>query len=472
MPDVQMDKDGEHFFAMPFVQPSATMLYGIRPAGEGTGDIESLASYILSVAYAHRVSPTLLAAHLSAGHGPISNTRWRSPWQEHPRLVSSQKAWYWIQRLEESTGIRDLEMTTVLPALELFCASDLLKHERYFCIECCRQDLNDGREISYGRLLWALGPVSCCPIHNIPLTSSRACCGQRKGGPASLNVCAFGICSYCGSIGYRCMRSPRKKPDEDALRVASHCRDLVGVMSRLQQAKLSDIKAAVARHARDHDGFEALSRVAGMSKSSMSRWINTPTARFSLRIMADLASAMGCGLVQLIDGASIGGGEAVASKRDRRKVVHHDRAAILFRMREGFARGESNTAVAKALGVDRRTLYKVDSFLSQQLARQSRFFRSRCPLTDGRIEEVSAVLRRLLKRGVTPSLRNAAVESGMVWLPGQRSADMLIMLRRELGDERGKGPALVHYHGPGYRRFIQMQGEALRREFGCALATS
>ena len=38
---------------------AATLLYGLKPRGAGTGEVESLYSYLLSLAHSHRLAPNI-----------------------------------------------------------------------------------------------------------------------------------------------------------------------------------------------------------------------------------------------------------------------------------------------------------------------------------------------------------------------------------------------------------------------------
>lgn len=152
--------------------------------------------------------------------------------------------------------------------------------------------------------------------------------------------------------------------------------------------------------------------------------------------------------------------------RQRRRHVRNSRDELRKKMQIASKKGQSAAATARALGVDRATLAHADRELYKEMVRNAASTRAGQSRAAERAKAVAEVLRRLIAAGLTPSLRNASLQTGRTWLPRTAEADFLILLRRELGDDRVAEPRTTKRHGSVGLAEIASQGVILRREFG------
>ena len=141
----------DDYFRSAWPQLETTVLYGIRPRAEGTGDVESLFSYFLRLAHEHRLTPKKLV-----------DVVLRDVVSQIPQLVHWKIGWgwdksggrdivgsglvtqRWVMALGVATGQTGLEQATMLGLAE-HVSGDLLAADDRVCLQCLREDMAGGR---------------------------------------------------------------------------------------------------------------------------------------------------------------------------------------------------------------------------------------------------------------------------------------------------------------------------------------
>lgn len=264
---------------MPILR-APTTLYGIEPIGIGTGACESLRSYIIRLADAHRVSPSILVRDIvtikmvgQPGHWIAKR---KLVFKTHPVIVSGSASSQTIySALSTLTGSSNLDCCTLIPVSKILCAQRLLKKSQFHCPKCIQS--TNHIDSMYGRLIWEIQCVTACHIHGIKLIESK--CGSidsdrlheqhRKILP--------GICSRCGSVGYRCRDHDISPASEIEIWKAKQISELISYFPKAKycfsQQQLSAGLRALATFA-DDGMYSVTARKAGIHKSVLWGWIN------------------------------------------------------------------------------------------------------------------------------------------------------------------------------------------------------
>ncbi len=186
-----------------------TALYGLVPQGLGTGQVESLHSYLASLAHAHTLAASQLLEKMlpSIMRKDYSGTALLMYWcrEAGSKILGTIKLTSeFIESLSEATGRKDLACTALYPLRNFITGEGLFAQVLRHCSDCLEFDVAQGR-LPYHRLLWHLSEVRCCPIHCISLVKS-ACGGSREENlPFGKRKMFPGVCTACGSVAYRCI---------------------------------------------------------------------------------------------------------------------------------------------------------------------------------------------------------------------------------------------------------------------------
>lgn len=185
----------------PQPQPSVTRLFPLPPCGMGTPTSESLSSYVVRLAQAHRVRVQTLVAQvirpaLSTRRGRPTYQQLASFWARDAATINgtSGLAETWVHTLEQLTGRGDLTNGTMRGWAEVLASRELLRLTRVWCPHCYTSAAGG---VVYDRLQWALACVTVCEEHQCALVHHCPVCGrtQRVLAPHSRPGC----CSWCGA---------------------------------------------------------------------------------------------------------------------------------------------------------------------------------------------------------------------------------------------------------------------------------
>lgn len=262
------------FEAGPIPAPKLTALYQMAVRGIEAGHPESLKSYVNRLALAHRVSLTHLCRYVLR---PLLLTlfNWRLPellggGNEHVLSGSGVATSRFVHALEIATGQTELIRLTLVPLGETFSQIGLTSQKRRHCPECLTTSLEE----NYGQLLWEIGCVKACPLHGVRLAD--AVCGGAALQSKSLRTNFEGVCSNCGSIGYRC-GPPAEAATVTEVWEANQLAELLAAIARDNLRLEPLLFRNGLRAAAELAGNGVLMRGAtnaGIPKSAISEWLN------------------------------------------------------------------------------------------------------------------------------------------------------------------------------------------------------
>ena len=358
----------------------------------------------------------------------------------------SESATAWTEVLEVATGRHDLRFSTLLPLSKLVCGTNLIDRARRVCLACIEKDVHAGSR-SYGRLLWRIAEVACCPEHEMPLVEVNCTRGRAAGRARYRRISVFGVCGDCGSIGYQCshraLASVRVSPSD--LRFARQCRDLIAGASDIEGSDPTRVKMALRIHADATGGMVRLAERACLPKSLLSRWLSKPGARLSLRAYFNLSEVAGYSMLELMSGAinDKPAGDPVSVTRVRRPCKPVNKVLVANELATTLEGEGSIQMLHKALGIDRKSLRRVSPDVYDMIVLRSQLTRDQEYQAKRRdaIAQAKDVLVVLLSQGLTPSLRNATALTKRPWLPAEACSVALLLLRLELGDSSVRLPA-------------------------------
>lgn len=145
-------------------------LYPLVPIGVGSGDVESLTSYLTRLAHAHGVTVENLAVAEIAPVVNKSARAARAKFSIGSRNLNGMEGWtaLTLTALTALTLRDDLASLTMHPWHKAISPHHLLRHHLAWCPACYTQWRQTGQPI-YIPLLWSLKPVLICPHHQQPL---------------------------------------------------------------------------------------------------------------------------------------------------------------------------------------------------------------------------------------------------------------------------------------------------------------
>jgi DNA-binding XRE family transcriptional regulator len=157
--------------------PPRSWLFNVPLLGRGTGQVESLASFVARVASEHFNRPSSLLHRGLEWHArgePENVGRWLRG-TKHLKMGwainGHRNATNWVHVLETQMMVSNLQEATITKWAHLFPKRHLLRSHHCWCPECYR----DGSK--YDRLTWSLAPVMACPIHKCHLVHACPSCG-------------------------------------------------------------------------------------------------------------------------------------------------------------------------------------------------------------------------------------------------------------------------------------------------------
>lgn len=269
--------------------PPRSRLFPLVPVGIGTGQAESLTSYVMRLAEAHCLYVTTLYSRLLQ---PAVREEAENQGPERSRVVLKRKhgitrsghtwngvsevAACHVRAIERLTGRAQLHLLTWLPWAAAL--SHHLRRHRAWCPECFDQWRAEGQTI-YEPLLWTLQIVRVCPIHHYPLV--EVCPRCRRQNELLSNHTRGGYCSCCKQrLGYSDQdRSPaehRAENDEpeEQLRIA---RSAAQMIARAPDLPAPPSKQLIAQNLKDlinHLGgsCQAFGEVIGRHHTVVCSW--------------------------------------------------------------------------------------------------------------------------------------------------------------------------------------------------------
>lgn len=448
-----------------------TLLYCIKPEGRGTSQSESLYSFLQRLAYEHSLPPNKLVNITMANDPEVSaaltpNRKeqrvmrriyregwgWGWGWDKNAgnlMIGTGLGARSWARALEIATGNQSLEGCTLSKLSYHVSTTKLITTEERVCVECLRGDLEAGR-MPYERLLWRMGPVSCCPLHRRPLLPAK--CGKppSESQDPYLRVKHSGVCGGCGAIGFTCVAPPTDICTPAEVWRAEQCAGLLKALNGEWPQASARMKALIKQRADDVGGIQAFASRVGGSKSIFSNWLKKPSARIAIAQLMDVAWVEGISLPDLMLGDWVPVDMPEASRdpqRKRRAVKRVDHQKLRQAMGTAIMQGQSASEVARAMQVDLSTMRRHADLYMQMRGNTATHKQAEDEARRSMaISEAEQIARQLLADGKTLSLRNASELSGTRWYPAQLRAQSLRVMAHVLAS--GSAPASARIGAP------------------------
>jgi len=172
-------------------------LHSPEPQALGSGDVESLASFLLRTAHSHSVAPSALVKYLHSQHGSALAKDYKEMYRVSGYVGASGSGAFaraLVAATEMTTGRSGLSAMTLTAFAEFQGTQRLIARRRRWCPICVAG--HAGYEGAYGKLLWTLEAVTACPDHGCVLVEDCGCtirpvipAGQKKLHP--------GVCPRC-----------------------------------------------------------------------------------------------------------------------------------------------------------------------------------------------------------------------------------------------------------------------------------
>lgn len=464
----------ELFFLLRPEFPAPTPMYGRRPVGEGTGDIESLFSHFLSLAHDHRLTPKkvidLVLPEVLAKLPRFEGTRLGWGWDKHAgkeMIGSGHVAERWSSILSSATGQTGLQLATLGP-LAAHVYGDMTTDQDRVCHQCLTDDEAQGR-LPYGRLLWRMKCVTCCPTHRCALVTPV--CGRPADTTKRqfLRVKLSGVCSDCGSIGHRCNSVGHSIASSDEVWRAEQCRRMIAAFPAIEASDPTQLPLRIKEYCAAPGALTSLAIRSGATISVLSRWLKEPVARLSFDQILDICGTEGLELSALLQGRiekTDLGGTPVSPKRTRRVVRPADHVAIKSALKAAIETGDSVTLVAERLRVDIATLAQhADLYNEVRKATRNRKAASDTARQDAAIAKAEAAALKLLRDGRRLTPRNAKGE-GAYFYPSTVEWAVLALIRIGLGDRSVRHPASAARMSEAFLCKIEAAARRVRVAFG------
>ncbi|MDR0534670.1 MAG: TniQ family protein [Verrucomicrobiales bacterium] len=164
--------------------PPRTRLFHLPPYGAGSPQVESLNSWLIRLARAHRISTRILLLQILPERElkitPDRRMRLRTNILANPLRILP-----WLAKAAHCDNLKLLTLDRWFFAVSRLC---LIRKRRAWCPDCLR-------EAPYERLAWTLNLATCCPRHRIRLASQCPRCTRRF--PALRLGTCIDRCPYC-----------------------------------------------------------------------------------------------------------------------------------------------------------------------------------------------------------------------------------------------------------------------------------
>lgn len=395
----------------------ATVLYHLHPRGIGGRSAESFTSWVRRLAFRHAVPISrLLNWYVLV---PLMNGRRRHQLFDAGTIGESincrpHLTGLLVQRLEELTGVRALDRTTMLSVpRDLVLASDFRKF-RAWCPTC----LDVAERDAYDRLSWALVACERCPDCGTRLVDQCSSCGRRHT-PWSAQATPT-RCPYCGES-----LAARTSTTESADPVAEVIAEIIGHVQRGLELDPSSVREGMFAVAVESGGAAMLAQRLGLSPRQLRSSIAGRTT-VPLGLVARVA-ATGERSIETLTSATLP--VEFKPRGKGRGAARVDRRRILEVLEDELKRGAGLrplTLLAKQNHWSVETVKSIAPELSAQLVR--RYHDERRLMVVKRRNENRALIRRAVsdRQAAGLSVARSAVGQhiGRPWILSEPDANL------------------------------------------------
>lgn len=383
--------------------------------GIGSGNVESMTSYLARLAEAHSMT---LGSLISCEIAPILCKKYLTQstlfggsrfYENSAALLGmGMSANDIVNIMEILTGRHDLQSLTLLPWGQVLGPRKLIKHTRAWCPVCLSRWKEKEAEI-YEPLLWSLQIVQNCLVHRVELCTMCPSCGLENFLISRRS--RVGYCNKCGCfLGSDSGAKVGPRTEWDGW-VAENVSNLVSTLpSKTETYCYSDMISDVI-NVHFSGSQKAFGRAIDLPLSSIRSWRSG--VKPSLDQILALTYRLGLPLKSVFMGRDISliklrRVEAQSVKRIRRPFEYEKvRAFLELKLSDDKTPPTSMRQMASEVGYDKRVLYKYFpdmckknsakylKFLSEQKARR----------IDASKADIEAAAEALCRVGGYPSRR-------------------------------------------------------------------
>lgn len=276
----------------------------------------------------------------------------------------------------------------------------------------------------YGQIIWDVGGISACPIHEIQLVKSQ--CGNESAAQFRYlqKKTLSGICIKCGSLGYRCRNDKLNAASSVEIWKAQQVAELIALFPKASsifapELTRSGLKVVVS------DSFNGVSTVAansaGIYKSVLWGWMKG-LYQPNLSQLLDLCLSAGVSLVSVLKGApsDCKCPPLIPSRKitPKKKISYKERESALQQALTSKT-PISLPKVASKLGLDRKTLRNQFPELSSRITERFIKYQKQLKLKHLQHNEGDALvmINKLRTAGIPCTHRNFRQMTNQLLLP-------------------------------------------------------
>lgn len=397
--------------------PTRSLFYSLSLAGAGTGQVESLRSYVQRLARAHCLNPKHLFDLLEERF-PFETCKSQSihalkHWdiQHH-----STRGLAFLSKLEMATTV-ELGQSSLARFGPVVGPSDLLRKKWVYCPYC----LATGER--YSRLLWDIQAVQACPVHQVRLIEVGCGAPEELHLTIPQRVSSACDCLHCGAARFSCNQVSPLPATEQEVWIASTVERMLAISpeERLTTERmLSGLRALVDACFDSKPVRAALD--SGIARANVHYWLQGKFVP-SLPGLLAICSRSGADLAALLQGQFVQVREprplatTAQPKRQYRKAAFtHDavRESLLTEARSLMPRSVAALAVLHGTNHKRlRELFpdEVDALVA---ARNRAMVAKRESAFDSAVAAYSSAVKQLAAMGESINVKTVQHAAGLV----------------------------------------------------------
>jgi hypothetical protein len=402
-----------------------SILYNIEPIGLGTGQVESLSSYLIRVAYEHNITVghlfnKMVFPHMNKNYLERSSNYGGNRFYEGAKTINGymENAIELVGILEKLTSRNDLSNLTLLKLKKFISLRNLLKDSLAWCPDCIENWIS-GKKVIYYPLIWLLKPIKICKEHNRFLIDRCHVCNRTVDILRRQMI--PGYCPNCYSI--LSIDNERRRINQTEMNweifVYENMEDLLMINPKQIDAqgfkrtfikKLNFINEEYFKNS-----IVSFSRYLNTPKSTLRCWlngINFPSLDNVLKVCFKLnknildlllkSKKLDANIFQINDK------QVINNKTNHtRKPLNYDVIEKKLIELSTMKTPLSMNSVAKILGRDRRVLYRNFPDLCKQISKQyNDYIKERSEQRIDRLkEQIKTAFNQLTSKGIYPSRR-------------------------------------------------------------------
>ncbi|PRY09112.1 TniQ protein [Paraburkholderia sp. BL25I1N1] len=403
-------------------RPTQTKLYGLAPIGVGTGQCESVYSYIRRLAFAHGVPLSDLRRYLFELAG--------ANLPRYPSTIPFRGSCPWfLPTLAMATGRQELVGCSLYSLLDDF----RMRYEsQNTWVRVCPACVVDSPfPNAWGRAIWRIPLVHACPTHRIRLVETK-CFERRKVDKfANRRPSVPGVCPRCGSISYRCMSLQTPAASRHEMWVATQMANLVAAVSGGHVFDTNSVRDTVRELLAD--------RYGSVEQASIQLECNQKTftaqglpGRLSIDLLAYICMSTGSDLVALLEGRIESAERLENADFLGTKEVHADPPLDVERALRAAVRSKKPSSLsgfARSVGLSSAQLRRFYPQLAESLVQARE--KAKLEAFDSLVETLKALRADLEKDGRELTVRTATKQTGKFFFPTSENAKLLKLVLDE-----------------------------------------